>query len=42
MAKRMTPSQFKSKIRQLEQKQKRAINDMNRELTRSQESGKEL
>ena len=30
MAKRMTPSQFKSKIRQLEQKQKRAINDMNR------------
>ena len=32
MAKRMTPSQFKSKIRQLEQKQKRAINDMNREI----------
>lgn len=32
MAKRMTPSQFKSKIRQLEQKQKRAINDMNRAI----------
>ena len=28
----MTPSQFKSKIRQLEQKQKRAINDMNRAI----------
>ena len=32
MAKKMTPSQFKSKIRQLEQKQKRAINDMNRAI----------
>ena len=32
MAKRMTPSQFKSKMRQLEQKQKRAINDVNRAI----------
>ncbi len=32
MTKKLTPSQFKSKMRQLEQKQKRAINDMNRAI----------
>ena len=32
MPKKLTPSQFKSKMRQLEQKQKRAFNDMNRAI----------
>ena len=32
MTKKLTSSQFKSKMRQLEQKQKRAINDMNRAI----------
>jgi len=32
MAQKLTPSQFKSKMRQLEQKQKRAINDLNRAI----------
>ena len=33
MTKKITPSQFKSKMRQLEQKQKKAINDLNRAIT---------
>lgn len=32
MAHKLTPSQFKSKMRQLEQKQKRAINDLDRAI----------
>lgn len=32
MTKKLTPSQFKSKMRQIEQKQKKAINDLNRAI----------